>query len=216
MAAGVDSQRKRAVSAGRGFTRSKRGWRQQHKEVREKKRKIREVSSLRGNREGFSRRFQREIRLKGRSLLQPLKSLGGVAVAGEGEIGGREEQMENSIELRIYSCVWDIMRSSSKGEELEKNKKEFIKVLKMLEGELGDKPYFGGDDFGFVDVSFVPLYSWFYATEIFGNFNIEAQCPKLIAWVKRCMHKESVAKSLPDSLKIYDHGVQVRKKLGVE
>ncbi|KAJ4982462.1 hypothetical protein NE237_033299 [Protea cynaroides] len=120
------------------------------------------------------------------------------------------------VKLQIYNYLRDILRSSSEGEELEKTKKEFIEELKVLEAELGDKPYFGGDDFGFVDVSFVTFYSWFYAMETFGNFKVEAECPKLIAWAKRCMQKESVAKSLPDSLKIYDFAVQIRKKLGVE
>jgi len=33
---------------------------------------------------------------------------------------------------------------------------------------------------------------------------MEAECPKFIAWVKRCMQKESVAKSLPDQKKVYE------------
>ncbi|KAJ4981894.1 hypothetical protein NE237_032731 [Protea cynaroides] len=41
------------------------------------------------------------------------------------------------VDNKIYSCVRGILRSSSKGEELEKNNKEFIEGLKMLEGELG-------------------------------------------------------------------------------
>ncbi|KAJ4811373.1 Glutathione S-transferase [Rhynchospora pubera] len=36
-----------------------------------------------------------------------------------------------------------------------------IQMLKLFEAELGDKKYFGGDTFGFVDVAFVPFTSWF-------------------------------------------------------
>ncbi|KAL2466733.1 Glutathione S-transferase U19 [Abeliophyllum distichum] len=98
-----------------------------------------------------------------------------------------------------------------KGEEKESGKKELIEYLQVLEGELGNKPYFGGEIFGFVDVAFVPYYCWFYAYETCGNFSIEQYCPKLIAWGKRCMERESVSNSLADPHKIYEF-VQLMKK----
>ncbi|PIA41637.1 hypothetical protein AQUCO_02200222v1 [Aquilegia coerulea] len=106
------------------------------------------------------------------------------------------------VDKKIYDSgrkIW-----STKGEEHETAKKEFVEVLKVLEGELGDKPYFGGEKMGYVDVAFIPFYSWFYTYETCGRFSIEAECPKLIAWVKRCLEKESVSKTLPDSHKVYD------------
>ena len=103
---------------------------------------------------------------------------------------------------------------ATKGEEQETAKKEFIENLKLLEQELGDKPYFGGDKFGFVDVVFVPFYSWFYAYETFGNFKIEESCPKIIEWAKRCMLRDSVAKALPDQQKVYEFILELKKKLG--
>ncbi|KAI9086923.1 hypothetical protein K1719_031084 [Acacia pycnantha] len=105
---------------------------------------------------------------------------------------------------------------TTKGEEQEAAKKEFIECLKLLEQQLGDKPYFGGDSLGYLDVVIVPFYSWFEAYEKFGNLNIEAECPKFIAWAKRCLQKESVAKSLPDQHKVYDFVLQMRKKFGIE
>ncbi|KAJ4980953.1 hypothetical protein NE237_031790 [Protea cynaroides] len=107
--------------------------------------------------------------------------------------------------------VWTTM-----GEEQEAAKKEFIEVLKVLEGELGDKLYYGGDSFGFLDVSLVPFYSWFYAVEKCGNFSIEAECPKLVDWAKRCMEKESVAKSLPDPDRVYNLVLEFKKKMSLE
>ncbi|CAI9100283.1 OLC1v1037247C1 [Oldenlandia corymbosa var. corymbosa] len=97
------------------------------------------------------------------------------------------------------SKLWE-----TKGEELEKAKKEFIEFYKTLEGELGDKPYFGGENFGFVDVGLIPYYSWFYAYETLGNFKVEGECPKLVAWAKRCMERESVSKSLADPQEVYE------------
>ncbi|KAK6229149.1 hypothetical protein SCA6_018100 [Theobroma cacao] len=118
------------------------------------------------------------------------------------------------VDKKIYELgrkIW-----TTKGEEQEAGKKEFIECLKLLEGELGDKPYFGGENLGYVDVVLVPFYSWFLAYEKCGNFSIEAECPKLIAWAKRCLQKESVAKSLPDQEKVYGFVLQLKKIFGIE
>ncbi|EXB27067.1 putative glutathione S-transferase parC [Morus notabilis] len=118
------------------------------------------------------------------------------------------------VDQNVFSSgrrVW-----ATKGEEQEAAKKEFMETLRLFEVELGDKPYFGGESFGYVDVSLVAFYSWFYAYETFGNFSIEEECPRLIAWAKRCMEKESVYKSLPDEKKIFEFVIQLRKKFGIE
>jgi glutathione S-transferase len=108
--------------------------------------------------------------------------------------------------------VYDVSRKlwTTKGEEKEAAKKEFFETYKILEGELGDKPYFGGETFGYVDLALVTFYSWFYVVETFGEFSIEAECPKIIAWAKRCLQKETVAKTLPDQKKVYEFIRQMR------
>ncbi|KAG8369669.1 hypothetical protein BUALT_Bualt14G0037800 [Buddleja alternifolia] len=78
-----------------------------------------------------------------------------------------------------------------KGEEQERAKKELIEALKLLEGELGDEPYFGGNNFGFLDVAVIAYYSWFNAYEICGNFSIEEHCPILIAWPRSARKKRA-------------------------
>ncbi|KAF8376748.1 hypothetical protein HHK36_031583 [Tetracentron sinense] len=115
-----------------------------------------------------------------------------------------------------FICNWARKVCMTKGEEQETAKKELIECLKVLEGELGDKPYFGGENLGFVDVALVPFYCWFYSYETCGNFSIEAECPTLIGWAKRCMEKESVSNSLPDEHKVYRYLLQVRKRIGIE
>ncbi|XWS10253.1 hypothetical protein CRYUN_Cryun39dG0059500 [Craigia yunnanensis] len=114
--------------------------------------------------------------------------------------------------------IYDIGRKiwTTKGEEQEAATKEFIESLKLLEAELGDKPYFAGENLGYLDVVLVPFYSWFYAYEKCGNFSIEEECPKLIAWAKRCLQKESVSKSLPDQEKVYGFVLQLKKVFGIE
>ncbi|CAK8534812.1 unnamed protein product [Lathyrus sativus] len=105
---------------------------------------------------------------------------------------------------------------TKKGEDLEPAKKEFTEVLKLLEQELGDKSYFGGDKLGFVDVALIPFYAWFKGYETFGNINIEKECPKFVGWTKRCIEIESVSKSIPDQDKVYQFIVEIRKKMGIE
>ncbi|KAI7741426.1 hypothetical protein M8C21_031154 [Ambrosia artemisiifolia] len=106
---------------------------------------------------------------------------------------------------------------TKKGEEHESSRKEFMDCLKLLEGELGDKPYFGGETFGYLDVSLIPFYSWFQAYETYGNINFDHEFPKLIAWAKRCIqNKESVSNSLPDLPKILGFVQYMRKKFGIE
>ncbi|CAH2036601.1 unnamed protein product [Thlaspi arvense] len=105
---------------------------------------------------------------------------------------------------------------NKKGEEQEKGKKEFIESLKVLEAELGDKTYFGGETFGYVDIALVPFYSWFYALEKCGDFSVEAECPKIVAWGKRCVGRNSVAASLPESENVYRQVLKLRQIFGVE
>ncbi|CAL5336117.1 unnamed protein product [Camellia sinensis] len=117
------------------------------------------------------------------------------------------------VDKKVYDNGLKILHSSVE-EEKEESKKGFIESLKVLEGELGDKPYFGGEAFGFVDIALVTFYSWFYTYETLGNFSLEQECPKLISWAKRCIEKnESVSKSLPHQHKIYDFVLDLQKKI---
>ncbi|CAJ1978387.1 unnamed protein product [Sphenostylis stenocarpa] len=113
-----------------------------------------------------------------------------------GDVGGR---------------IWSMKR-----EGIEVAKKELVESLKELEKELGDKPYFGGETFGFVDIALVPFYTWFYTYEELGNFKVEAECPKIIAWAKRCNQRESVSKSLADEKEVYEFVASYRKSLHLD
>ncbi|KAA8550446.1 hypothetical protein F0562_002130 [Nyssa sinensis] len=116
------------------------------------------------------------------------------------------------IDKKIYDCGKRILMS--KAEVQEAGEKEMIECLKLLEGELGDKKYFGGESLGFLDIALVPYYSWFYSYETCGNFSIEAECQKLMSWIQRCMELKSVSKSLHDHHKVYDYVLQLRKSTG--
>ncbi|XP_020204527.1 probable glutathione S-transferase parC [Cajanus cajan] len=105
---------------------------------------------------------------------------------------------------------------AGKREEIEVAKKELVENLKELEKVLGEKAYFGGDTFGFVDIALIPFHSWFYTYETLGDFKVEIECPKLIAWAKRCNQRESVAKSVAHENEVYDFVLQYRKKLHLD
>ncbi|XP_050211082.1 glutathione S-transferase U19-like [Mercurialis annua] len=118
------------------------------------------------------------------------------------------------IDKKIYDLgkmIW-----AGKGEEQEAGKKGLIEALTLLEEELGDKPFFGGESIGYVDIALIPFYTWFHAYEVSGNFTIETHCSKLIAWTQRCMDRDTVSSSLPDPKKIYEFMLMFRKILGVE
>ncbi|XP_020595124.1 glutathione S-transferase U19-like [Phalaenopsis equestris] len=114
------------------------------------------------------------------------------------------------IDKKVYDCGSKLLKSN--GEAQEEAKREFIGILKTLETELGGKTYFGGDDFGLADIAFAPFTSWFYCFEAFAGLSVEKEIPKLAAWGKRVMERESVAKSLYDPIKIYDFFSLIRKK----
>ncbi|KAI3891326.1 hypothetical protein MKX03_023223 [Papaver bracteatum] len=108
------------------------------------------------------------------------------------------------VDKKIYDCGRRVYMN--KGDDQERAKVELIECLKVLESELGDKPYFGGEKFGFVDIIFVPNYSWFHTYKTFGKFSAEEECPMLM----------SVSKMLTDPQKVYDFFLVLREKFGVD
>ncbi|XP_022982585.1 probable glutathione S-transferase [Cucurbita maxima] len=97
-------------------------------------------------------------------------------------------------------------------EEKEAAMKELLGSFKQLEEELGDKPYFGGQSFGFIDLSLIPFYSMFLAFKLLGNLDLEAECPKILEWAKRCCLRETVAKNMPTQQEVYDVVLDIIKR----
>ncbi|KAK7321460.1 hypothetical protein VNO77_32124 [Canavalia gladiata] len=102
------------------------------------------------------------------------------------------------------------------GEEREEGTRNFIEVLKHLEEALGEKAYFGGDAFGYVDIIAIPHSAWFLAYERLGGFKVEDHSPKFSGWIKRCLQRQSVAKVLPDPEKVYHFVLHFRKMHGLD
>jgi len=120
-----------------------------------------------------------------------------------------------------YLYAWKVFETgrsvwASNGEEREVATRDFIEVLKHLEEALGEKEYFGGDGFGYVDIIAISHSAWFLSYEKFGDFKIEEHSPKFSAWIKRCLQRESVAKVLPDPEKVYQFVLHFRKMSGLD
>ncbi|KAF9672759.1 hypothetical protein SADUNF_Sadunf11G0077700 [Salix dunnii] len=106
---------------------------------------------------------------------------------------------------------------ASEGEVKESSKKDLIECFKVLEEELGDKPYFGDESFGYIDVALIPFYSLFYTFETLGDLRMAAEFPKLVGWGERCLQKESVSRCLSDQKEVYEVVLQIMKQeLGIQ
>ncbi|CAN0900360.1 Probable glutathione S-transferase [Linum grandiflorum] len=92
-------------------------------------------------------------------------------------------------------------------------KEELIDCFRVLERELGDKPFLSGESFGFIDMVLISFYGFFYTFQELGNFNLEAECPKIVPWTQRCLQKESVSKSVADQQEVFQRVMEMKEKL---
>nr|GLL47210.1 probable glutathione S-transferase parA [Ipomoea trifida] len=116
------------------------------------------------------------------------------------------------IDKKIFECLkaWMFKTKDAKG-----IKEELVEKLKVLEGELGEEAYYGGERIGFLDLALLSYYNWLLTFEKDTEFSVEAEIPKLSEWSKRCLQNESVSTSLADPLKIYEFTLQMRERIGV-
>ncbi|KAH9290320.1 hypothetical protein KI387_034437, partial [Taxus chinensis] len=112
------------------------------------------------------------------------------------------------VDKKIYEAISRIIRSQ--GDAQKEAKRDMLENLEHLEGALKQMskggPYFGGEEFGYVDIAFIPVASWFHTYEIIGNFKLpfQARFPLLHAWVSKCMERDSVNKILPTPERIME------------
>jgi glutathione S-transferase len=111
----------------------------------------------------------------------------------------------------VGSRLWKL-----KGAAQEQARAEMLQVLRNLDGELGEKPFFAGESFGFVDIALVTFMPWLPSVERSGKFSATEVAPKLAAWAKRCGERESVAKSLYPVEKVEEFITQHKKHYGMD
>ncbi|KQK13991.1 glutathione S-transferase U24 [Brachypodium distachyon] len=121
------------------------------------------------------------------------------------------------VDAKMPECAGKVWKSPKGAAAVEEGKKEMVAVMKTLEGELGEKAYFGGEALGYVDVALVTFAPWFLTYERLAGFSVEEECPVLSAWAARCAaENECVAKSLPDAEAVFQFVCGMRKHFGLE
>jgi glutathione S-transferase len=119
------------------------------------------------------------------------------------------------VDKKVYGCGSRLYMV--KGETQVPASVEMTEILKTLEGELGEKEFFGGEHgFGFLDITLVPFATWFQSFDRFWGVGVAEVAPKLAAWALRCMERESVSKNVYSPEKVYDFISEMRKDLGIE
>ncbi|XP_019154027.1 PREDICTED: probable glutathione S-transferase parA [Ipomoea nil] len=116
------------------------------------------------------------------------------------------------IDKKIYDCIRAWLFKTKDTKDI---KEELVENLKVLERELGEEAYYGGERIGFLDLVLVSYYTWLLTFEKDVELIMDAEIPKLSEWGKRCMQNESVSTSLADPLKVYDFTLQMWERIGV-
>ncbi|XP_047325325.1 probable glutathione S-transferase [Impatiens glandulifera] len=116
------------------------------------------------------------------------------------------------IGQNIYDKASAFAFKTTSGEMQEAAKKELVKCYKVLEEELGDKAYFGGESLDAIDITLIPFYAWFYSLEKMG-LKMREECPKIVEWAERCMKRETVSMSLLSPERTYEVVLYLRNKL---
>ncbi|KAK1280261.1 putative glutathione S-transferase parC [Acorus gramineus] len=116
--------------------------------------------------------------------------------------------------IQIYVCGQKIVKT--KGEDKQKAKEEMIFNMKLLETTLGNEPFFGGEAFGYLNISLISFGSWFHAFEFEDGFSIMDACPKILEWVNRCKERKSVSGALPDPKATIEYAGVLKKRIGIE
>ncbi|XP_022725868.1 glutathione S-transferase U17-like [Durio zibethinus] len=91
--------------------------------------------------------------------------------------------------------------------------------LALLEEAFGKcskgKPFFGGDQIGFLDIAFGSFLGWLRVTEKFNGMKLlsEAKTPALVNWADRFCSDAAVKDVMPDTEKLAEFGKMVIAKI---
>ncbi|HBA32891.1 MAG TPA: glutathione S-transferase family protein [Gammaproteobacteria bacterium] len=89
--------------------------------------------------------------------------------------------------------------SASNNELLHQKRDALAQQFQRLESELSSAPYFSGDKFSMVDAFFGPVFRYFDVFEQIDDFGFFQHCPKVLAWRKQLVARESVQRAVtPD------------------
>lgn len=114
----------------------------------------------------------------------------------------------------LFQCVPAMISAFSKtGDEKDKAAREARENLKILESDLGEKQFFGGEIVGFVDIAAGWIGLWGRIAEEVADVNlIDAETmPLLNAWLERVLEVPIFKECLPPGDKYLEHCKNVHK-----
>ncbi|KAK7339746.1 hypothetical protein VNO77_20430 [Canavalia gladiata] len=103
------------------------------------------------------------------------------------------------IDDKVVSPSFKAVFTVNDEKEREKNNKEAHEALQILENELNDKKFFGGDEIGLVDITavfiafWIPLFQEIAGLELFTS----EKFPKLYNWSQEFINHPVVKEALP-------------------
>ncbi|TKY65943.1 glutathione S-transferase [Spatholobus suberectus] len=102
------------------------------------------------------------------------------------------------IDDRVVGAAWKAVYTVDE-EEREKNVEESFEALQFLENELKDKKFFGGEEFGLVDIAAVYIAFWIPIFQEIGGLELftSENFPKLYKWSQEFVNHPVVKESLP-------------------
>ncbi|KAF4367255.1 hypothetical protein G4B88_026762 [Cannabis sativa] len=104
------------------------------------------------------------------------------------------------------SLIWNMF--TTRGEEQEKWKKEYIEMLRTIEDEalmMNNKKYFLGEDIGILDISFGCIAHWFEVIEELCEVRLIESFPKLHSWIQNFKQHPIINQNLPPRDKLLLH-----------
>ncbi|MCD7465998.1 hypothetical protein HAX54_002307 [Datura stramonium] len=89
-------------------------------------------------------------------------------------------------------------------QEKEKARDELPKLLKILDNEVKDKKFFGGDTVGFVDIVSIPITYWRGAMQEAANVEVltNDEFPNISAWAEELQTCSIIKENLPPREKL--------------
>lgn len=105
--------------------------------------------------------------------------------------------------VQSLPALWGACWSDEKGRE--KAVKEAIEALKLLETELGDKRFFGGDHIGIVDITANFIGHWVEILQEIAGLELLTfeKFPMLYKWTKEFSNHPAIKEGLPPRDKLF-------------
>nr|GFB56911.1 glutathione S-transferase U17-like [Tanacetum cinerariifolium] len=110
----------------------------------------------------------------------------------------------NYIDTKFFP-LYEELRMTPNNEGKEAIKKQIIEKSQLLEDAFvklsNGKPYFGGDDVGYLDVVLGCFLAWTKFVEKHNDMKVfdEVRTPKLLEWVKRIWSHEAFKINVPSN-----------------